>query len=606
MLAEPIALLGLLGLIPLTALYLLHRRSKPRPVSSLLLWEHMARHRVGGRRVDRLRTPLSYVLECLALASLALAAAGLLIRADSARPPLVLVLDNSLSMTAQRGDGVSSRERADVARPFQGVSSAASSRKRAERALRQEWSNDPPVAVVLAGSRPRSLSAADRATPDAVFARWTTDEPAADMAAAYALARDIGGPRARLMVVTDRAPEPAGTPISPEVRWRAFGRLIDNVGLVNAVRDGRSVLVEVCNFGTLATERSVRILVGDAIGAASAGDPGRTERVSLAPGERKRLRFAVTAPGRTVSVTMEGDALAFDDRLTLAPTDRPPLRAAVRMMDRALQGAITRALASSGLAIAVDESAEIEFTDGPALPTPLRWVVAFTTPSEPAQSQVHSGPFAVDQSHPIGEGLDLSGVVWAAPNIAAEFDPGDTPVIVAGATTLLSERTSADAGRSMRVVLDARRSNITSHPAWPVLIWNMLAWRDAAKPGPERANVPIGRPVRVRVLTPECRHIDPDGNATSARAIGGVISLECNRAGLHRVEAGAAAYSFAVLPVAPAESDLAAAATMEQGRWPDEQAGQPGVHSLAWLIGLVALGVLIGHAWLLASRGASA
>lgn len=587
MLAEPIALLGLLGLIPLTALYLLYRRSKPRPVSSLLLWEQGARRRVGGRRVDRLRTPLSYALECLALASLALAAAGLLIQTESARYPLAVVLDNSLSMTARGGDGVSARERA-------------------AHALREEWPAEAPPFVVLAGTRPQSLGAAHRATPEEVLARWTADEPAADIEAACALARDIGGPRARLMVISDRTPEAAGSTLPPDGRWLAFGQPIENVGLVNAVRDAHSVLIEVCNFSTLHAERSVGILVSDSSGTASAGDSSRKERVPLGPGERRRLRFAISAPGRIVTVTIEGDSLSFDDRLTLAPTDRPPLRAALRMNDRVLQGSIARALESSGLASVVGSSAEIEFTDGPAQPTSERWVVSFSAPSDPAQSRVHSGPFAVDQSHPIGEGLDLSGVIWAAPNSAAGLESRGTPVIVAGGATLLYESASTDEGRTMRVLLDAQRSNITSHPAWPALLWNMLAWRDAARPGPERANVPLGRLARVRVPTPECRHTDPGGNPTPLRAIGGVVSLECNRAGLHRVESGAESFSFAVLPIAPAESDLASASTMEQGRWPVEQAGQPGMHSLAWSIGLIALSVLIGHAWLVTSREAPA
>src|SRR5438874_11188292 len=106
----PLAFLGLLALPALTAIYLLHNRAKPRPVSSLLLWVDARPAPEGGRRVDRLRPPLAFWLELLALLLLVLAASGPPWPANPGARPLVAVLDDSFSMLA--GEPDSPRKRA--------------------------------------------------------------------------------------------------------------------------------------------------------------------------------------------------------------------------------------------------------------------------------------------------------------------------------------------------------------------------------------------------------------------------------------------------------------------------------------------------------------
>src|SRR5438105_4098304 len=109
-LTTPLALFGLLALPALAAIYLLHNRSRPRPVSSLLLWTDARVAPEGGRRVDPPRPPLAFWLELLALLLLVLAAAGPQVPANPGARPLVVVLDDSFSMLAGGAD--SSRKRA--------------------------------------------------------------------------------------------------------------------------------------------------------------------------------------------------------------------------------------------------------------------------------------------------------------------------------------------------------------------------------------------------------------------------------------------------------------------------------------------------------------
>src|SRR5436853_457944 len=94
----PLAFVGLLALPALAAIYLLHNRSRPHVVSSLLLWTDTRTAPEGGRTVERLRPPLSFWFELLALLLLVLAAAGPQVWSAPGARPVVVVLDDSFSM----------------------------------------------------------------------------------------------------------------------------------------------------------------------------------------------------------------------------------------------------------------------------------------------------------------------------------------------------------------------------------------------------------------------------------------------------------------------------------------------------------------------------
>ncbi|HEX7832848.1 MAG TPA: VWA domain-containing protein, partial [Thermoanaerobaculia bacterium] len=97
--------LGALAAIPaLVAIYLFQRRFRTREVSSLLLWDAIQQASMGGRTREPLRLPLAFWLELAAIALIALAAAGPILPRWSRTRPLVIVLDDSLSMSAGGDD----------------------------------------------------------------------------------------------------------------------------------------------------------------------------------------------------------------------------------------------------------------------------------------------------------------------------------------------------------------------------------------------------------------------------------------------------------------------------------------------------------------------
>ncbi len=96
----PMAFWGLLALPVLVGIYWLRTRHRRYPVSSLMLWLDPQESRQGGTRIDRLRTPLLFFLELIALTLLALAAADPHLPLRESVRPLIVILDDSFSMQA--------------------------------------------------------------------------------------------------------------------------------------------------------------------------------------------------------------------------------------------------------------------------------------------------------------------------------------------------------------------------------------------------------------------------------------------------------------------------------------------------------------------------
>src|SRR5690348_7925138 len=149
LLTYPLALAALAAVPALVAIYLLRNRFRRQPVSSLMLWRDAREAREGGTKIRRLYTPLAFFLELAALVLLALAATDPQVRMSQGTRPLVVVLDDSFSMTAGGDD---------------------SPRHRALEALRKELRRNPPYSIrfVLAGDRPQVLGEAVRSAREAL------------------------------------------------------------------------------------------------------------------------------------------------------------------------------------------------------------------------------------------------------------------------------------------------------------------------------------------------------------------------------------------------------------------------------------------------------
>ncbi len=568
----PWALLALAAMPALAAIYLLRNRSRRQPVSSLMLWMDLTRPREGGRRLERMQVPLLLLLELLALGLLGLASAGPHVRAALRSRPLVIVLDDSFSMRAGGED---------------------SSRARAVRAVEETLRAEPDASVqfILAGSAPQMLGdrTADLRRAGELLARWRCLAPAASLDAAVSLAATVGGRTARILVCTDRPPP---REISEgRVLWRAFGRQSPNVAIVNAARsvhEGRDrCLVELANYSD-DRARAVLTLSADAVPAALA-----TRAVDLPAGEKATLFFEVPAAAKIVYARLGNDALGLDNEVTLLPDAGRPVRVALRLENPPLREAVQRALEASGRARLTAAGAELLVTDG-APPTdraPETWSLRFIVDKE---AEAFVGPFVLDGSHPLCEGLDLSGVVWAA----AKTPPLPGPAVIsAGNVSLVTDAARGERARDLRIRLQPELSTLLESTNWPVFIWNLLAYRAQSLPGPQAPNVRLSSSVKVTV-SPEvesARIRCPDGEAYDRPVHDFSIQVDAEQCGVYEVAAGEARYAFAVNALHPGESDLRACAAGEWGQWPQTPDPQAGYMPIAYLVLIAALGAMTVH-----------
>ena len=503
MLTSLAALFGLLSIPLLAVIYLFHRRPQTRQVSSLMLWASLRRPASAGRKREFLRLPLTFWLEALALLLIVIAAAGPMLPRIARTRPLIVILDDSLSMQA----GAQQRGREFVA-------SLAG--------------NFEPVRYILAGATPQLTR------PE----QWTCNAPSADIDAALAFATQLAGPNALVMVVTDHAP-----PHSPgtRVQWHAFGEPAKNAAIVAAARSraGRDrVMLEI------AGEPASMTITAD----------GRTVFTGRRSG---RLTFEVPASTKIVEAKLADDAAAFDNHVILLPERKPPVLVTIDVKDALLRRDVERAVTATGRALLAPNGA-LTISDHAVAG---EWALQFVSG---ASGVAHAGPFLIDRTNPINEGVDLDGVIWTG---SSGTMPG-TPIVLAGDQPLLTA-----ASHYFRMRLNPAQSTLQRSPAWPSLIWNLIEMRSGETPGFRAANVVDGG-LNELVL--------PDGSHKV---------LLASHPGIWTVDG----YQFACNALNAEESDLSKAKSGTWNGWSEAALVAGGYENVAWLLLLATLAVLALH-----------
>ena len=570
----PLAFVGLLALPALAAVYLLHNRSRRHPVSSLLLWADAREARDGGTRVDRLRSPLLFWLELLTLLLLALAAAGPhLLSAGGARP-LVVVLDDSLSMLAGDPD---------------------SPRKKAAAALLEELNRRPrgSVRLVLAGDRPQVLGDGRRsADVEPLLAGWACRSPSAALSPAVAFALEFGGDLSTVLVLTDRAP---AVPVAAgRVRWWAFGTPRPNWAVVNAGRTpgprGDRLLLEIANLAGQPRSTPLRVTAGPDSRVVHRSD------IQLTAGETHRVVLELPPEAPTVRAAVGLDELPIDDAVSLVPAGRKAVSFDIKLNDATVKSAVDRAARAAGATPSAGVRPGLLFLDGDAVAPEgdETWVVRVL--SEP-DADAFTGPFVLDRAHALTDGLSLAGVVWGGGKSSL---PG-APVVMAGNAPLLTDSESPTGRHEVRLRLKQDLSTLTESPAWPALAWNLVRWRAAHLPGLDRANVRVGEEVTwtLGAVAESVEVTPPGGEAAKLPARGRRATIRADRPGIYTFRAGDQTAEFAANPLSRDESDLT---KCETGRWgdePDAATLRLEYRDAAWALVLLALGVLTLHLWLI-------
>jgi Ca-activated chloride channel homolog len=618
--AAPLGLLALLAIPAIVAIHLLRRRFPVRPIAGLFLWQ--AAHDVpdGGRRVDKLPWTTSLLLECLAALALALIIAGATFAPAASSEHLVVLLDDSVSMTAIDSGGETPRARAI-------------------RRVQDEVKRIGPrgrITLVRSGERPALVvgPAAFGAEADSALAAWTPQARQHSLAAGLRLARELKGDSGSLLILSDRRPDGTSERVVPGETWAATGVPLANIGIVDAHRSVNedtkqgALSLTVRNYSDAPARRV--LVVSAFLAHRSAEREGGRRTATTAP-EAEAVRRNVDVPPGTSSISiplpaatppvrasLSDDALLSDNAVVMVEP-RPQI---VAVDDRLKEGRGKAALekALGALAGVVQGSpghltfVESGFSRFDASPAPGVWQARFGRPEPPLASNGTPedliGPFVLEKRHPLLQGVTLGGVVWTG---VVPLAPGAVHPVASGGDRALIGTLAPSAGAADPAFLfnlDLERTNLIRSPDWPILISNLVEMRRRELPGPERWNYRVGEWVRIRFdrqpampLRLRMGTFERDLPGTRlveflAPAPGGLAQI---------LEGDQVRYEIGINPLDEPEGDLRQARTEILGKFDDagrERAIESGAgfDPLFWLLLAVGTAAMFGNWWLLAPR----
>ncbi|HEU0177761.1 MAG TPA: BatA domain-containing protein [Blastocatellia bacterium] len=584
------AFIALLAAPALIAIYWLRNQSRDRRVSSLMLWLDERQIWEGGRLIHRLQTPLLFFLELLVIMLMVTAAAGPMMRAGESRRPLVIVLDDSFSMLAGAGKD----------------DTVGSARDRAVRAIETELKSDryEPVYFVLAGESPQLLGEAANNVDQAVklLRNWRSGAPVAELEGAIAFAFELGGPRARALVVTDHAPQQDLG--DSRLEWWSFGSSQPNFAFVNAARtlrdDEDRVLLEIANLSSSSGSTTLSVESVESNNPQSA--IRNPQSIALGAGETRRVLLTLKPGAPTLRARLSDDALLVDNQVTLLAESSRNVRVDLRLRDAAVRALVEKAVTSSPNAslsankpdLVITDESDTKIEDAEA---PEAWTLQIISEKDAAS---FLGPFVIDRSHPLSEGLSLGGVVWGG---GKSRQLAGTPVVNAGDVPLLTDVERAGV-HELRLRLRPDLSTLQESPNWPILFWNLINWRAQIAPGLRQKNLRLGSAAALTVESgvESVSVVDPRRVTRRLAARDKAVLIRADVAGVYEISANQNRYSFAANALQREESDLTRASSGRWGNWANSTALQWEYRSVAWVLLLLALSALAVHAWMIARR----
>jgi len=617
--AAPLGLLALLAIPAIVAIHLLRRRFPVRPIAGLFLWQ--AAHDVpdGGRRIDKLPWTTSLLLECLAALALALIVSGATLAPSASSEHLVVLLDDSVSMTAIDSGGESPRARV------------------VDR-VRDEVKRIGPrgrITLVRSGERPALIAgpAAFGAEAESALAGWMPLARQHSLAAGLRLSRELAGDSGSLLILSDRQPDGTSERILPGEIWAAAGIPLANIGIVDAHRSVNAdtkqgaLSLSVRNYSDAPAKRVLRLTtVGHPFRGANDTEVGRPFKGANGANDAEVLARNVDLPAGTSSISiplpaatppvrasLSDDALASDNAVVMVEP-RPQIVAVDdRLKDGRGKAALEKAIGA--LAGVIQGSpGHLAFLDSSGPPAPGVWQARFGRPAPPLASdgtpEDFIGPFVIEKRHPLLQGVTLGGVVWTG---VFPLTPGAVHPLASGGDraligTLAPTATAADP--TFLFNLDLERTNLIRSPDWPILISNLVEMRRRELPGPERWNYRVGEWVRIRFDSQPAKPLHLrvgtfERDLPSTRLVEFVAPAPGGLAQI--LEGDQVRFEIGINPLDESEGDLRRARTESIGKFDDarrERAIESGAafDPIFWLLLAVCTAAMFCNWWLLSPR----
>lgn len=584
-LTNPFALLALASIPALVMIYRLRRQVQRRMVvSSLMFWESEKNPQDGGRQVQRFRTNKFFFLELLIFLLLCLAALGLQFAFKQSQPSLVVVLDDSYSMLAK---------------------STQTTRDKAFERLEKEFGSGryPFVRVILAQSKPQVIGGVltSKAQLRKVLSQWRCQAEIANIGQAVGLALRISGKSSKVLVLTDE--KPALTLQPGRVKWISVGQAHGNVAIVNAARSRQQgkewCLVTLANYSNTNQVVSVKLRVGKTRALL------RTLRVPILRQSEKRLTFALPPKTPDLAIELPKDSLAVDNQAILLVHQRRPIRVKLQFRSPDLREVVKKAIEATQQIVWDQNNPTLLLTDIPMLPEIPRHVWTFSVLKGPGKVSSYAGPYVLNQKHPLTQGLSLKGAIWSTTKPLGTLSQ---PLVYVGKIPLFSASSRLDDGVHIRMWYDPSLSTVHRTPDWPILLWNLISWRQQRQPGLREANVQLGSSAELRVpFGVRTVKVTPPSQQASLplRVRGATLPLPANKVGVYEVKSGPYTHRYAVNTMSRTESDLSSSQPGTWGGWEGLTTTRRLYQDVSWLFGLLGLALLLVHLYWLSRASKS-
>lgn len=607
-LIAPLALLLLLLLPIVIAMYLLKLRRTEQQVSSVYLWQRMVRDVEANAPWQRLRRNLLLLLQILLLLFLILALARPFNYVEgSGSRSTILIIDTSASMAAL-----------DI------QPDRLESAKLQARRIVDDLPDEARVTVIEAGEGAQVLisSSQDRRLVYLAIDSLQVQPGSSSMEEALELASAIAArqPEAEMVVLSDGNVDlPERLAVSGQVRYLPVGTQDNNqaISLLSVERtlEGLTAFAQVTNYAEAGTEPVQR-----RIGFYADGSLVQAFDLELQPGSQQ----AVLAPEMPLLANIVEARLAGDDLLPLDDrawvVNRPVESVQVTLVSQGNRFVETGLRLLPGIELTTvlpedwEAGSELEGEGAPNSRLTIFDGYSPITRTLPSENLLFIGPLssselftvtgsaetpalsAAEEGDPLLEDIrDLQAVNlldsariplpdWARPVILGETAEGQIPLLFRG---------EPDGRRVVVMAFDLRRSDLPLQVTFPILLSNLMDWLAPAEISlPAQASPGAALNFLAPAGAENLRLIAPDGSQKPLDIQGGrAASSPLDQLGVYRVQWGdGQSAALAVNLFSPQESAISpagelslSAVTTGEGTPNSQQARREWWRPLVWI-----------------------
>jgi hypothetical protein len=537
---NPFALLWLLAVPALVLLYFLKLKRPQIRVPSTLLWRKVVEDMRVNSPFQKLRRSLLLLLQILALLAVIFALARPLLRVrQDLRESLIVLLDNSASMSAREENGAT---RLDLARDQ-------------IRKLVDNLAADDEMMLIVFHSRAKvacGFTSNRRLLREALAAATATECPT-DLEPALQLARSIGNSRShpRVLLFSDGAFRPPRAPeLAGDLEFQPVGAARPNLAITGLdIRRSLSDPARIDMF--VAAENFSKTPFSGNMVVRLDGNLLDSKYFTVGPEETLSQVFEASLPaGGCVAVEFDApDALACDNRAWKVV--RPPVKRRVLLvgentyfLERALRSSRDIELLKTGAADYADDlAAGVSAVIWNNVPNPsvapchnLYFHCAPAIEGLAAGEKIEAPDILDwDDAHPVNRFLDFDNLVVS--ETAVLKLPADArPLLRSTRAPLIALLETGDRGLCV-VGFDPMKSNWPLLLSFPLFLGNCLRHFDDLQTRRTESNIAVGRPIAVSGVDAAPAIERPDARRDAFQRVGDreYGYADVTRTGIYRV-----------------------------------------------------------------------